>query len=343
VNLLQCTHPESDYGASFLLSGFASLGWNCVQYPAKLSDRGVVHHYPRPWHNNEEGCTGPLAWAQGGILPADAPIYEAQEIRSLLAGGFFCVVVVESGRVGALAAFAELEQDIRAAGVPVILLDGEDYSSFNTDAISRVKPTIYAKRELLRSHPIDFEHAGTRVVACPFSAPDSLAALPIHDGPFDYDCIFLAGNTHPSRLAVADALKKAAGANDWRALIAISGDVDRNLGVSGTIAWPEYIEALRRSRCGVSVRGHGFDTCRYWEVAVTTGLIADELDIHIPHPFEDMETAAIFEGPQEAAALIGAVKSPGIDYDEIRAAGIAHARRYHTNSARARYLLEFVL
>jgi hypothetical protein len=342
MNCLWINDPQSCYGSGFLLNGFAQLGWNVTLYPPKPSYCGRVHEgYAVP--GIPYGVTAPHAWNADGILPKDTPEHTAQEVKTLLRAGFFDLIMVESCRWGAMNAWAELEDAILHTDARVILHDGEDFSSLQTAAIQQIRPDVLAKREWLRSNHETERIGDTLIVPCPFSAPDSLAALPVQAEPFAYDVVYLAGRTWPARADVASALIDAGKAQGWRALIALEGDKDRNLGVSGPLPWHEYIAALSASRCGVSVRGHGYDCVRYWETACTTGLVCDDVDIHIPHPFTAGADCLILDSAHHAAECIQSARDNGPHYQEVRAAGIAHARRYHTNSARARYILKFVL
>lgn len=287
-----------------------------------------------------EGHTAPLAWCPDGIFPQLTPARWADGnpdcLKEWIAEGFFDLVVVESARGRAMKAWGELKGAIRDWNLPILLHDGEDYANFNFAALDEIRPDVYAKRELTKNNPSVDILGKTLIVPCPFSAPDRLADLPASEESFPIDAVFLCGDTDPLRRQVADALIQSG----MTCLVTIQGDVNRNLGVSGPLGWQDYIEVLRTARVGVSVRGAGWDTCRYWETAAITGLIADELGIHIPHPFEDGETALLFHTASGAADRVRWAKENPSDYAIIRQRGIEHARKHHLNSCRAQQMID---
>jgi len=115
--------------------------------------------------------------------------------------------------------------------------------------------------------------------------------------------------------------------------------------VSSVEDYPEYHRMLALSRMGVSMRGSGRDTTRYWEVPLyRTVLVADGTMgcIH-PHAFEHEKNALFYKTLQE---LEGIVERNMSDYpllgdlEPIARAGQEHLKRYHSSLARAIFFLE---
>ena len=343
MRCLYLVHEESDYGGGFLYNGLCRvLGHeNVYDYPNKVSYHGRAHTYNRPWHNNEEGNTGQFPWMGEGY--PEKPL-DLEAVRGLLRDGYFDLVILESWRWTVQKTYGELCEDIRIGGAKVILHDGEDYSQFNREALETVRPDFYLKRELLKNY--DFSNqSGPVVLPFPFSAPDQIVEWADRQPPaaIQRDIACLLGLSWQPRQDLADELRK--GMDEpycpYRRYVATNADSDRN-NPQHLLGFWEYLELLRTSRFGVSMRGFGWDTCRYWEIAVLTGLIADELDIQIPNPFTPGENICEYENPPQARMFAQSIGLCPADYEPIREAGIAHARKYHLNSSRVKWLLERV-
>jgi hypothetical protein len=341
MNVLQLTHPEACYGSSFLWNGLCRvLGDDAVyDYPRKDSYYGLPAKYPRPWCNDGEGNTGAFPWMTLKTPPDETDI---EAIPKALRDGFFDLVILESWRWTVQESWRELEPAIRASGAKVILHDGEDYSQFNINAVETVRPDYYLKRELLKGY--DFSNqSGPIVLPFPFSAPDQIVEWADAQPPAttERDIACLLGVSWEPRRELAAELRRGIDAGEFTGYVATSDPPTESLHSlkeHPLLGFWEYLEVLRTSRFGVSMRGHGYDTCRYWEIAVLTGLLADELDIQIPNPF--ITDSALFYKDISRIRLTAAIlKGDWVNLD-IRRRGMEWARRYHTNSARVKWLLE---
>lgn len=164
----------------------------------------------------------------------------------------------------------------------------------------------------------------------------SLKALRTHSllSPKANQVFWAMGDTWPDRAAVRNAVF----------------DVVKRRGLPwiGPCHFDSYNVALAMSRMGVSMRGSGRDTTRYWEIPTfKTALIADGTMgcIH-PYPFEDKKTAFFYQTPQEAAKIVedhlvenGA---PAEELDRVAKDGMRHLETYHTTAARAIFFLDRV-
>ena len=140
---------------------------------------------------------------------------------------------------------------------------------------------------------------------------------------------FLARPTSPERAAVIDALRD----------LERDGAVVRTAPESGA-PWHEYFALLARSRIGVSVRGLGYDTYRYWEIPYAgTLLLAETPQTVIPHNFEDGREAVF--APVERLAERARELLDG-DTREIAEAGRRKLLASHTSVHRAQTVLRHI-
>lgn len=380
--VLFLAHSESDFGGAFLYSGLCRIlgAENVITFPEKLSYHGETHLYPRPWHNNEEGQTAPLPFLAEPFLTVEQSRANALDtntatidgLRLQLASGFFDAVILESWRWQVQETFRLLEGEMRFAGIPVVLHDGEDFSGWmdgqegRPNALPVVVPDLYLKREMLRedrdAHHLTWRDANgnptgqeTYVVPFPFSVPDNVVsfgeevreqAKRENNGVLPFSVSFLCGRSHGYRDEVRDALLSGLPKEILdRAIIATNDPPERSLhetSVHPLKPFWEYIKTMALSTCAVSVRGHGWDTCRFWEAGAVTGLIADVPGIHLPNAPKHREQCMYYTNPQDAVERVKmAILNPGA-WQEITEAGRAHMKQHHTNSARARYLLDML-
>jgi hypothetical protein len=233
---------------------------------------------------------------------------------------------------------------------PVALLDGED-DVFVLRAVSQVD--AYFKREILLSRtagvPREILRRGHRLVRergerrdpladpiCVARATDRrLTPLPLawigalpERRPLEYDVAFLHGPTSAVRGVVRQELERLRG----------EGVRVRLLEEGERLGWSEYMNVLTRSRIGVSVRGGGYDTYRYWEVPAAGALLVSEpLPIVIPGNFADGSEAAFVPVRRMAARIRELLTT---DTEALAAAGRRRLASAHTSVARAQAVLD---
>jgi hypothetical protein len=154
----------------------------------------------------------------------------------------------------------------------VVVLDGEDGLELN--GIHKEVP-VYFKREFLRSN-----YYPSNVKPLPFGAIPEV--LPGHVD-LKQEVFFRCHETHSFR-----------------------GEIKRTIEGMGfpvsssRIEKKEYNELLMSSLIGVSTRGNGWDTYRYWETAFFgVALLSQRLEIVVPDDFEEGKEARFFTGVDE--------------------------------------------
>ena len=149
----------------------------------------------------------------------------------------------------------------------------------------------------------------------------------------DTDIVFLASPTSPERERVIEAL------DDLRrrgARVRTSSDVAS----SSILPWSQYVELLSRSRIGISVRGMGYDTYRYWEIPYAGALLLAEPPQTVIHDNFTEGREAVFAPVSELAE-----RAQGLLTDDTAAiaqAGRAKLLAHHTSVNRARTVLDVV-
>lgn len=202
-------------------------------------------------------------------------------------------------------------------GGRVAIVDGEDDPEIRAPHYGVA--FVYFKREFLQG-------AGypKLVRPLPFAAiPEDRPEAPVRDIPIT----FAVGITSPIRIEILKTLQT------------MSVKVDTVMRVKR-----EYNSILSRSVIGISARGAGWDTYRYWETAYFgCALLSQRMAIAIPENFVDGTEAVFFDGIDDFKK-----KLEGLLADPARAAAIGSASRdacmnRHLSIHRAKTVLESVL
>jgi hypothetical protein len=213
-------------------------------------------------------------------------------------------------------------QDIEAwvketHGGRVAVIDGED------DPVVRQPhynvSSIYFKREFLLN--VSYQ---AKVRPLPFAAiPEEMPQAPARDIPIT----FAVGITSPIRIEILKTLQ------------------EMNVGAQTSIKpKKEYNAILARSRIGVSARGAGWDTYRYWETAFFgCALLSQRMSIAIPANFVEGTEAIFFDDVGDFKR-----KLQGLLSDPPRALAIGKACRNacldrHLSIHRAKTVIESAL
>ncbi len=365
MKILWINHPEADYGASMLYDGVSKLlgAEDIYDYPVKWSYHGEHHCYRLS--NIPEGNTGPIPWqtatpvhpdVDGGPPPNGQydnvfrhAAYEARVVE-LLKEGAFDLIFMESLRDVAMEAIGRL------AGVaplpPIVVHDGEDFPQVRYERIAQLpsKPVLHLKREMMQEvFPSGQyrDNSGLLIACCPFSAPvgkieqawNREGGTPTKEF-LDLDVCFLAGATWPIRQNVADSLRRMP--DSLRKLVQIHPDSDRNFANKSMPTWEQYVTYLKHSKVGVSVRGFGWDTVRFWETAASTLLVTDETPVrmYMPNEYRNGETCIMFKTPEQCVDAVKDCLQNPERTQTLREACMKHTRTYHSTVARAKYALD---
>ena len=197
------------------------------------------------------------------------------------------------------------------------ILDGEDSDPVQEDFARIVG--VYFKREYMRGRTYL-----KNIMPLPFAAiPEALPPASARAGAF-----FMGLHRRdPMRAAIAAVMT--------------------HMGIPVTqsqIPKESYNRRLAASLVGVSVRGAGWDTYRYWEVPYFgAALLSQRLPIEIPADFVDGQEAVFFQGPEDFREKLQALLDHPEEARRIAQAGQRACLERHLSIHRARTVLETVL
>ena len=102
----------------------------------------------------------------------------------------------------------------------------------------------------------------------------------------------------------------------------------------------EYFKILQHTKVGLSTRGVGFDTFRYWEIPCTgAALLSTKPKTVIPNNFIDEEDALFFENESEMSAKFEKYVIKSDEWREIASRGQKKMIQYHTPKKRIELLV----
>jgi len=219
--------------------------------------------------------------------------------------------------VGSVRSLDAIEEWMKKTGrKKVAVIDGEDGPDIRSPWDER--GVVYFKREFLKGGAYS-----PRVRPLPFGAiPEALP--PVTE--VSRAVFFRAHGSSPIRARIEETL--------------------RELGFPsppGRVEKDEYNRDLASSLVGVSVRGGGWDTYRYWEIPyLGVALISQRLEIVIPDDFEDGVEAVFFSDLDDfRKKLLGMLDDP----EKTRSIGLGGRKKClerHLSIHRARTVLEAI-
>jgi len=224
MKILFISHPEADYLESFVYTGLRAAGAEVVDFPAKLSYRGIMHKYPSPympgshgsgafwsdmktWEGQHEGVTGPYEF----FVPTTGEPYTFEKVVDELET--FDAVVMASPRCWVSATMCRLLQTGKRLP-PSIMIDGEDNAFIRHDYIEAFRPAIYFKRELFPYNwPSCTSSTACKVYPLPLSSyiwncafTPRIVSEQWVSADKEWDVVCIVGATDPNRKAVVDAI-----------------------------------------------------------------------------------------------------------------------------------------
>ncbi len=338
--VLYLDHPEADFLAAQVFVGLCRLlgPAHVIDYPYKASYHGEVHRYPSPY-TSDPGTTPWSSWDSGDGLTAPFEWMEAQpgkrhtyeEIGGLLLAKHFDLVLLASPRKYNTMALESLLASVgRHRMPPIVLIDGEDYTTIRWDLIEQFQPKVYFKRELVRD-PFEVYHDAkarmlgkVRIEPLPL-APVRTAAKTVTDT----DVVLLGGSNCPGGKApYEDAVRRVTSSH-----------------LLGHVSFDQFLASVSRARIAVALRGHSQDSLRSWEMLACDGpmVAVYRHTLLRPNPFHNGLHVAEFGSPAELEAVLRTYLADEPRRAAVAAAGHAHLLAHHTPEARARYLLDKVL
>jgi hypothetical protein len=302
--------------------------------------------------------------------------YMEERIMDLLRGRAFDLVCMAAPyRAGCLASMERLARVVPLP--PVVCIDGADDGDIRHELAGRFSVAAYFKREyrwMARSGArrfIDCARAfrfNRKLHAKTYPLPISVAldSVPRHEhAEKDVGVSFYGHISHPKRARAMALLESLGGEGVQVAGAIYAAPTDRAYKlevspvkrllaklrnpsrvaeevVSRKLSPEEYYRVLARSKVAVSIRGGGFDTLRYWEIAASgTLLLSETPDIEIPHNFEHRRHAVFCRSDlSDLQELIRYYVARDEERERIARAGREHVLKFHTCERRAEYFLD---
>jgi len=273
---------------------------------------------------------------------------EASVIMELEKHGFDLVVLGNSHRVPTIL-LSRLKERVKNFP-PVVYLDAGERDELNEHWIHVFRPDLVFKQILTPEVKalglsVPIQGYTLRMYPLPLSSPlvdqenVSVEGLSLQwlrmnskKSPKMIPIFYWMGNTWPARERVLQALDE----------LVVRRDLPRIKGCS----YLNYNFALAKSRMGITMRGSGRDTTRYWEIPFyKTAMISDGTMgcIH-PYPFEHGKTAFFYRSVDELIRIIEEhlteEGAPAEELHRVALAGMEHLERYHSTAARAVFFLD---
>ena len=297
--------------------------------------------------------------------------YQREDIFSQLQKHDFDFIVLSAIRNEPLDTLEDLSRQGQLP--PMVLIDGDDGVKINTNLFQKYRFALYFKREYLCADGLMLGYKNRwkmygfaksisdRIYPLPFSVV--LESIPPQDCcEQDIDISFVGIASHRNRIRAVNILQSASdlkfkgnvfAESTTRQSKLVTGTLDilkaklqgdpyaTKIEQSGKLPYHEYFRLLGRSKMGLSIRGAGFDTIRYWEIVASKRLLISEQPyIHIPNNFEHGKHA-LFCRP-DLSDLLTLVRRHVHDHAFCKAMideAYQHMLRYHTCEQRAKQFL----
>jgi hypothetical protein len=206
------------------------------------------------------------------------------------------------------------------AGKLVAVIDGEDDAHLRSKWIEF--SDLYFKRECLRG-----ESLPPKVRSLSFAAvPEEIERAKDRD----VEVFFASGDSHEDRKTVRRILSQE---KMW----------NTSVGHLYEYTHEAYMTMLGRSRIGVNVRGAGWDTYRYWEIAWSGALLLSQrLGIQIDDDFVPNVEAVYFNGAEDCVRIAKTLLTDEARRTDIAARGLEAVRTRHLSTHRATKVLDML-
>jgi hypothetical protein len=270
---------------------------------------------------------------------------EEQAVQQLKDNEFDLIILGNSHRVPTIL-LSRLKERINSLP-PIVYFDAGERDELNEHWIHVFKPALTFKQILtpeVRAKGMSVKPGGYtfKIYPLPLSSPlvDKETTI---DG-VDLQWLREYSKVNPKFLQVFYSMS-----NTWEAREAVTKELDqlmirRDLSRVKGCHYPAYHYLLAHSRMGVTMRGSGRDTTRYWEIPLyKTAMISDGTMgcIH-PYPFEDGKTAIFYHSLAELITLVNDRVDVASDVEKIATAGQEHLKKYHSTTGRIVFFLDIL-
>jgi hypothetical protein len=318
MKILFLTGPDADYLEAQIFRGFCTLlgDQNVHDYPYKPTYHGVpTHTYTKgsvPHWPDHAGHTAHHPW----FKPVDSPQLSTEQVIANIDAGLYKYVVFGSTRQALWASNSYLRAKVRKMP-PGIMIDGEDHAQVHTTCASAVGSPVYFKRELHKA----YSHDSIDVLPLPFSCGWADIMAPGDPTAPRSGAFLSCSMTHPDREKAMKLL-----VDDPRVILGVNSK-------HGS----DYAAAMRSCVVGISVRGHGEDTLRQWEIPFHGALLLTDSHILLPAPLR-----AFYHSVDDLQGAVDIALNPQKVGLSIQAAieGQRDLLVNHTPKARAEYILK---
>lgn len=320
MKILFINSSSADYVQDLTYSGLVKL----------LGVKNVIDfHWNKKFHIPYKKYPKNLGYVSGSLVP------------SLLHRSFNHIdaVIIGAAKREAFETYLEIIDHI-PAHIPIIFIDGGDQSDIGGGVAFEGSAELY--NQAINKRPFDLifkreylleDNLGNHVF--PFPISFNLDRLPKLSNKTKYDVSFWAVETHSIRVQVLELLQEHF---DCRA-----NGTSRNQKFSQYKRKGDfYLQELAACKIILNFRGGGWDTLRYWEIpAVQSLMITQKPGIKIPNDFQSGKH--VIHCQDDLSDLIE-LCDYYLKHDDkriqIAKAGFEHLKEYHTDIARASYLLE---
>ncbi len=334
MKILYLVDPHPDYLSDQIYYGLCkTIGHqNVIDYPSK-----ALYHDPSQ-----------KAW----YLPqTPGHSYSEKDILGMLSEKAFDLACLATPRPGSLNSLSHLSGFVPLP--PVVMIDGEDDSRIRYEVAETYAVKLYLKREYIwingkkvrrlsdyynymRSFHYNRE---LFLMTYPLTFSVVQEAIPKVEGMGkDIDVCFRGFSWSKESRKRLRALRILQGIESIR----FAGGIFTPKDTTCRVGPDEYYQEITRSRVAISIRGGGFDTCRFWEIPACKALLLSEKpDIRIPNPFEDRKQAVFCKSDlSDLAELVKYYLANEQERKTIAEAGYQHVLKYHTCQKRAEYFLD---
>ncbi len=271
--------------------------------------------------------------------PKNIPTSRKGILNSLLTNKRnYDMVLVAAAKPDCFQAYLSIVTDI-PAGIPVVFIDGGDREEFAGDLDRLGHPDLFKRVCSLRPFDTIFKREYLKnntypdnVYPLPFSV--NYDRIPDTDVQKKYQVAFWAVEGHPIRTRVLEMLEDQFDCRE-------NGTVRNQDFNKYKRKGKYYLHELAACMISLSFRGGGWDTLRYWEIpAVGSFMISQPMNIVIPNDFQaDREAVFCKEDASDLPDLCSYYLEHPEKREKIARQGATHAREYHSDKARARYIL----